>query len=711
VVPTKSIAGRSNLDRGKNFLSDNKNHLLGRFDEVLAEKPKVVIQPHEVGKLYDLWHAYPKGCDVELTPGEFYLRRTVHLNPGTRIRGIGRGITTLILEPDSNCHMFTNVISQYGSHNFGVGSMSIVGNGDRQNKRDGDSAITFACAFYFADAYSIIAEEIDFFDIRQTALHFNNCVNVVVESVTCRRLGWSGVSTSNASNIYIRRTQIEDAGRDIRHSGIHIDGGVGVYIDAQVRDTTGSGIMLDSSYSLLQGCVVQGTVEGCQKGVSLSGVGERPIQDVVIRGSYCRSSEVGVMISNSSNVAVIGARIEENTDCGILITGKAGGKNCLISECRILNNGTPIRETVSEKLYYFPEPHDTNALFGSDINLDTLRRFSDEEVRNVHCTPWFALNIPKGPQEDEGTTNQRANSANKSLEESPTMQAIRTGSEMDPDLMKDFRIRAAHSPQFYIARIAALQLHLANTDRLDERTNKYISDFKRQLESMLPPGDESNDDEFDVPLKFRRGANKNNQKASIDSAVTMISEIAREMGIDDLSGTSVLDIGCGVKFTQAFYGRKVPVKRYHGVEVNADMIEFLSSTVKDEKFSYKLIKAYNAFYHPAGKPLSPDADIGVAGETFDVVCLFSVFTHLAPPDFRTMLALARKYVSPTGTFIFTAFIDDTIPDFFKDSDPSQPLVMALYKESAVREFVAAAGWSIKRIFLRRAQHWIVCEPV
>ncbi len=75
-----------------------------------------------------------------------------------------------------------------------------------------------------------------------------------------------------------------------------------------------------------------------------------------------------------------------------------------------------------------------------------------------------------------------------------------------------------------------------------------------------------------------------------------------------------------------------------------------------------------------------------------------------------MLELARKFISPTGTFIFTAFIDDTIPDVFKDSDPSQPLLMALYKESTVREFAAAAGWSIKRIFLRRLQHWVVCKP-
>jgi SAM-dependent methyltransferase len=211
-------------------------------------------------------------------------------------------------------------------------------------------------------------------------------------------------------------------------------------------------------------------------------------------------------------------------------------------------------------------------------------------------------------------------------------------------------------------------------------------------------------------MRFRKGAHVRNQKASVDSAVELVSAVARELRVDDLSGTSILDIGCGVKFTQVFYGRRIAVKRYHGVDVDSDMIEFLSSNVKDAKFSYKHIDVYNARYHTAGTPLSAEVDIGVRGEKFDLICLFSVFTHLAPPDFRAMLELARKHISLTGTFIFTAFIDETIPESFKDSDPTQPLLMALYKESAVREFAAAAGWSVKRIFVRIAQHWIVCEP-
>jgi SAM-dependent methyltransferase len=219
--------------------------------------------------------------------------------------------------------------------------------------------------------------------------------------------------------------------------------------------------------------------------------------------------------------------------------------------------------------------------------------------------------------------------------------------------------------------------------------------------------------EFDVPAHLRRGALHADQRASVDNAVDILSWLASELGLPDLANTSMLDIGCGVKFTQALYGRRIPIKRYHGVEVDQRLIDFLAGNVKDPKFSYKFIAIYNARYHRrGGKPLSAQVDIGVPGQTFDLVCLFSVFTHLAPPDFRAMLNLARKYVAADGTLVFTAFIDDTIEGDFVDLDPARPLFKAVYRERAIREFVEAANWSVTRIFRPGSrQHRIVCRPV
>ena len=228
---------------------------------------------------------------------------------------------------------------------------------------------------------------------------------------------------------------------------------------------------------------------------------------------------------------------------------------------------------------------------------------------------------------------------------------------------------------------------------------------------MRSQSDQGGDVEFDVPLRFRRGPQTRNQRASIDTAVELIGWMANEIGVADLGAKDILDIGCGVKFTQAFYGRGIPVKTYHGVDVDKGMIAFLSRNVRDSRFSYKHIDIFNARYHARGQPLSAGIDIGAAGREFDLVCLFSVFTHLTPTDYRAMLELARRYIAPTGTLIFTSFIDDTIPGDFLDSMPDLPLFRALYRESAVRDFATAANWSVQRIVRPgNRQHRIVCLP-
>jgi len=265
----------------------------------------------------------------------------------------------------------------------------------------------------------------------------------------------------------------------------------------------------------------------------------------------------------------------------------------------------------------------------------------------------------------------------------------------------------------HLLRLVALQLYLEKAKMLDESVTRRILRLEREitvaLEHMRGKAAET---KFDVPLQFRKGSLRNQQKASVDSAVASIALLAREIGVDDLSEKNVLDIGCGVKFTQAFYGLEIPVMRYHGVDVDRDMIAFLSANVKHSKFTYKHIDIYNAMYHKSGPPLSADIDIGAAGRTFDLICLFSVFTHLEPNDYRAMLALVRKYIAAHGTLVFTSFIDNSISEDFKDSDPKRPLLKAVYRESAINAFVTEASWSVERVVQHPGQQpWVVCTPI
>jgi SAM-dependent methyltransferase len=270
----------------------------------------------------------------------------------------------------------------------------------------------------------------------------------------------------------------------------------------------------------------------------------------------------------------------------------------------------------------------------------------------------------------------------------------------------------AHASAPHVIKLAALQLHLERTGFWDDASRNAVRHLERQLARALTPSEFQNyDSEFSVPLRFRKGRYRTDQVAAVDAAQKEIRIPAQELGVPDLSEKAVLDIGCGVKFSQAFYGRGVPVRQYHGVDVDGAMIEFLASNVNNEKFSFKHIDVYNEMYNKRGEPLSAETDIGAAGRQFDLICLFSVFTHLNPKDYMAMLELARRYISPNGALIYTAIIDEKISGKFEDAIAEHPMLKATYTSDAIREMLAASKWNPTRFFRQgSAKDWIVCEP-
>ena len=216
---------------------------------------------------------------------------------------------------------------------------------------------------------------------------------------------------------------------------------------------------------------------------------------------------------------------------------------------------------------------------------------------------------------------------------------------------------------------------------------------------------------LDVPLELRKGSRATNIDSAMAQAQDQIRFICRAIGRPSLKSVSLLDIGCGVKFSQAILNLGLPVGAYHGVDVDADMIAYLKSAVTDRRFSYHHIDVHNRRYNKRGQPLSAETDIGAGGRRFDVVGLFSVFSHLEPHDYRAMLALARRHVADDGRLVFTTFIRNGLAAAYEDEDPERPLLRALYREDALRRFAEEAGWTVEKIVPpKRAQHYVVCAP-
>jgi SAM-dependent methyltransferase len=250
-----------------------------------------------------------------------------------------------------------------------------------------------------------------------------------------------------------------------------------------------------------------------------------------------------------------------------------------------------------------------------------------------------------------------------------------------------------------------------------------------------------------IPGTFSRSA-VGDERWERESAIWLINRVCEQVGWPDLSETEVLDMGCGIKFTKVFVNEGVPVKRYVGIDVFRDMIEYLKANVGDPRFEYFHVNVKNDLYNPSGEPFTEDLRLPVDGRRFDLICLFSVFTHLPPDDYRAMLKVLRHYVRPEGRLFFTLYINELtagghglidawgkkfegredevmaqaavrraqgLADIepFVDLVPSKRLKWAVYSREYAHELIEGTGWralqlSDPDVYI---QHHFVCAPV
>jgi SAM-dependent methyltransferase len=217
-----------------------------------------------------------------------------------------------------------------------------------------------------------------------------------------------------------------------------------------------------------------------------------------------------------------------------------------------------------------------------------------------------------------------------------------------------------------------------------------------------------------IPEELHRNAPEVHALGPENTGSALIRLAAERLGLKDLGESDVLDIGCGVRFTQAIINRDIPIKSYTGIDIYRPLIDFLRREVDDPRFSFFHWNANNTKYNPEGLKITPESRLPVEG-TFDVIWLFSVFTHLEASDANALLAVMRKYVRPSGALLFSAFLDDTI-DSFEDRIPDYPLSFPCYSERYLRTLVVANGWSVSSVSPPSSenppliQHHFVCRP-
>jgi SAM-dependent methyltransferase len=125
------------------------------------------------------------------------------------------------------------------------------------------------------------------------------------------------------------------------------------------------------------------------------------------------------------------------------------------------------------------------------------------------------------------------------------------------------------------------------------------------------------------------------------------------------TGDNVLDIGCGIgRKTLPLLGYLENEALYVGMEIDRRGVDWLSRNVtsQNRRFVFLQQDIYNKFYNPNGALIAGELIFPFPAASFDMVVLWSVFTHMFPEDIAHYLEEIARVLKPGGTLAASFFL-------------------------------------------------------
>lgn len=178
----------------------------------------------------------------------------------------------------------------------------------------------------------------------------------------------------------------------------------------------------------------------------------------------------------------------------------------------------------------------------------------------------------------------------------------------------------------------------------------------------------------------------------------------------------VLDAGCGYgRMAAALSGYLIPEARYRGFDIRAKVIDWCRDSITKfyPNFIFDHVDVRNKHYAPQGEFSAAEFVFPYENETFDMVLLISVLTHMVPGDVKRYVSEASRVLKKGGRCFATFFIFEEIPaamskhrpdylDFkykFDENsyviDSKNPEAAITFRESWVRTVFLENGFEIQ----------------
>lgn len=239
-----------------------------------------------------------------------------------------------------------------------------------------------------------------------------------------------------------------------------------------------------------------------------------------------------------------------------------------------------------------------------------------------------------------------------------------------PYLSSDHVIRLRGDLSAFL-RIRAGVGRVPPEDAAPERLRKQARHLERKNEELSAKLDELRGDlgiPFDgtvLPPRDARpcGPTHKDDAYYLKTAEDHASMLMEKLGVGP--GKSLLDVGCGPGRIAIGFVRQLGDDLYYeGLDVVERSIRWANENITSAHPTYRFsrLNLKNERYNPRGVALQEGFRFPFPDESFDFVVLFSVFTHMMPPDVRTYLRDFRRVLKPGGRILATAFVEDGVPD-------------------------------------------------
>jgi SAM-dependent methyltransferase len=200
----------------------------------------------------------------------------------------------------------------------------------------------------------------------------------------------------------------------------------------------------------------------------------------------------------------------------------------------------------------------------------------------------------------------------------------------------------------------------------------------------------------------------------VNSADAEVARLVHRCGLT--ASSRVLDIGFGQGRLAIGLLRWNPVfAGYWGVDIHGPSVEWCRKHLGAFHPHFRFIRllAANRRYNTNGLPINEEFRLPFEDHSFDVMFLYSVFTHMDEADVQRYLEEMKRTLAPGGSIFATVFLEEGVASF--EENPADYLTQmyprldgALHIVRFDREYfasmVAKAGLRVADFRYREEQH-------